>query len=55
MKRDRRQTQYDKLLKQYEDLNRKAKHTKQELAKLRREMEQHPQLVDERPDEVNMK
>lgn len=55
MKRDRRQSQYDKLLKLYEELNRKAKHTKQELAKLRREMEQHPQMVDERPDEVNMK
>ena len=55
MKRDKRQKQYDKLLKLYEELNRQAKHTKQMLARLRYEMENNPQLVDERPDEVNMK
>ena len=55
MMRDKRQAEYDKLLKLYEDLNRKAKHTKQRLAVLRYEMEKNPQLVDERPDEINMK
>jgi predicted nuclease with TOPRIM domain len=52
---DKRQKEYDRLLKQFEELNRKAKHTKQRLAELRREMTVNPILVDERPDENNMK
>lgn len=55
MKVDKRQKEYDKLLKKFEQLNREAKHTKQRMHQLRREMENNPILVDVRPDEDLLK
>ena len=55
MKIDKRQKEYDKLLKKFDDLNREAKKTKQRLQQLRTEMRVNPILVEERPDEEILK
>lgn len=55
MKIDKRQKEYDKLLKKFDDLNREAKKTKQRIQQLRTEMMVNPILVEERPDEEILK
>ena len=44
-----------KMTIEFDELHRKAKHLKQDIAKLRAEYDRTPNNVEERPDEIIMK
>lgn len=49
------QREYQKLLKEYDEGHRKLKHAKQRMAEIRRMVNVIEIIVDERPDENNLK
>lgn len=55
MSKVKKEAEYQKLLKQFEDGHRKLKGVKQRMAQLRAEINRMPTIVDERLDELLLK
>ncbi len=55
MTRKQKEAKYQKMLAAFDEGHRKLKHLKQDMVKLRNEINQMPVIIDERPDEINLK
>ena len=55
MTKKQKEAKYQKMLAAFDEGHRKLKHLKQDMVKLRAEIEKMPVITEERLDEINLK